>query len=85
MEGVYFIYYMGIYIEKIHSDKSGWRINLPPHLCRGMNIIKGDQFLVYAIDVDKIILTKVDPAKIIENGKLQKLLKLNSYGKQTNL
>jgi hypothetical protein len=73
-----------IYIEKIHNRKKEWRMNLPPQLCREMGIVSKDQFLVYSLGENFLILQKITDKEIIENNLSLENLKSIIYGQQTN-
>lgn len=67
-----------IYIERIYTQRNGWRMNLPPNLCREMGIIQKDQFLVFAIDEKTLVLRKITDEEVIEDNQI--LEKIHSIG-----
>jgi hypothetical protein len=73
-----------IYIEKIYTQRKGYRMSLPPQLCREMGIVKKDQFLVFALDENTLVLQKITDKEIIENNLSLENLKSIIYGKQTS-
>jgi len=74
-----------IYIERVYTQKKGWRMSLPPQLCREMGIVLKDQFLVFALDENTLVLHKITDEKIIDGVPSLENLKLIDYGKQTNI